>query len=188
MIRASAQLQQEAFRLLEGQGRILEAARYVSRVLDEAGLTGGIIGGVAVVLHGYVRTTLDVDLWADAPSRTVAARLRVAGLEYDPQVREFRWAGVPVHLLRTRDLHARKPERFQVRQGVRVVALDALIEMKLRSGLRSPVRAQDLADVVGLIRARGLSKRFAARLSRDLRGDFRRLVEAVRAEDEKTQR
>ncbi len=64
---------------------------------------------------------------------------------------------------------------------MRVVALDALIEMKLRSGLRSPARAQDLADVVGLIRARGLSRRFASRLSPDLRENFRRLVQAVRA-------
>ena len=182
MTRSSPALQREAFKLLEGHGRILEAAQYVTRVLDDAGLTGAIVGGVAVVLHGYVRTTLDVDLWADAPTRTVAARLRAAGLEFDPDKREFRRAGVPVHLRRTRDPKAPRPQRFQMRRGVRVVALDALIEMKLRSGLRSPARAQDLADVVGLIRARGLSKRFAARLSPDLRDDFRRLVEALRAE------
>ena len=182
MIRPSRQLRQEAFNLLEGHGRILEAARTVTAALDAAGLDGAVVDGVAVVLHGYVRTTLDVDVWVDAPLRTVAARLRAAGLEFDPPARQFRFADVPVHLLRTKDLRAAKPTRFTVRQAVRIVALDALIEMKLRSGLRSPARAQDLADVVGLIRARGLSRRFASRLSPDLREDFRRLVQALRAE------
>lgn len=54
--------------------------------------------------------------------------------------------------------------------------------MKLRSGLASTVRAQDLADVIGLIRARHLTAEFAARLQKDLRPEFRKLVKAVQAD------
>ena len=45
----------------------------------------------------------------------------------------------------------------------------------------SPARAQDIADVVGLIRVRGLTSEFASRLERGVRREYRRLVRAVRA-------
>lgn len=49
---------------LTGSGPLLDVARDVSRILRERDLDSAIIGGVAVVMHGHVRTTLDVDVYA----------------------------------------------------------------------------------------------------------------------------
>jgi len=51
--------------------------------------------------------------------------------------------------------------------------------MKLASGLRDPLRAIDLADVIGLIRARKLTSDFASKLSRGIRAEFRKLAKAA---------
>jgi predicted nucleotidyltransferase component of viral defense system len=73
------------------------------------------------------------------------------------------------------------PEATETRQGVLVVSLADLVRTKLRSGLDNLNRARDLADVVELIRHVPLDKRFAARLPREQRPAFEKLVEAVRA-------
>jgi hypothetical protein len=59
------------------------------------------------------------------------------------------------------------------------VSLADLIRFKLRSGLDRPQRAQDLANVVGLIQRVPLTRSFAARLPREQRAPFRKLVDAV---------
>lgn len=58
------------------------------------------------------------------------------------------------------------------------------MDMKLRTGLTSVVRSQDLADVIGLIRRHNLSGKFAPRIHEDLRGEFTRLVRAVAEESD----
>ena len=60
-------LHKEALLLLNGGGAVLDAAREVTRVLRDRDLDGSVIGGIAVVLHGYVRTTIDVDVVTDEP-------------------------------------------------------------------------------------------------------------------------
>lgn len=54
--------------------------------------------------------------------------------------------------------------------------------MKLRTGSRKVTRAQDLADVIGLIRARRLAAGFATRVAKDVHPEYRRLWRAVQAE------
>ena len=71
------------------------------------------------------------------------------------------------------------PAEFVTVDGVRTVGLADLINMKLDLGLREPLRAQDLADVIGLIRARRLAPTFASQLARGLRPEFRKLAKAV---------
>ena len=44
------------------------------------------------------------------------------------------------------------------------------------------MRAIDLADVIGLIRARRLNATFASKIAKELRPDFRRLARAVARE------
>src|SRR6184192_3328155 len=53
----------EALLMLDKRGAILDTAREVSRVLKQHKVRGAIIGGVAVVLHGHIRTTKDVDVY-----------------------------------------------------------------------------------------------------------------------------
>jgi predicted nucleotidyltransferase len=65
--------------MLEKRGAVLETARRVSHLLRDNKINGAIIGGVAVVLHGHVRTTKDVDVFineADSISSDPGGRRR----------------------------------------------------------------------------------------------------------------
>lgn len=165
--------------MLDGASTILDAARGVSRVLRESGIRGAIVGGIAVGLHGHVRATLDVDVYAPAPIERFAAALRAAGCAFDARRREHRWAGIPVHIV-TDEPTGRAPSRVCDIAGIQTVGLADLINMKLRSGMESVLRAQDVADVIALIRVHRLSGGFVPRIDRAMRSEFRRLLSAVR--------
>lgn len=75
------------------------------------------------------------------------------------------------------------PPRKLIRvEDVTTVSLADLIQLKLHSGLSSPLRAQDIADVIGLIRRHKLRGDFAAKLDKSVGTEFRRLATAVRRE------
>ncbi len=66
-------------------------------------------------------------------------------------------------------------------EGLAVISLARLVEMKLACGLGSPRRThRDLADVVELIAVHNLDKTFARHLHKSLRPTFRKLVEQSR--------
>jgi hypothetical protein len=66
-------------------------------------------------------------------------------------------------------------------EGLAVLDLAKLIEIKLACGLGSPRRThRDLADVVELISIHRLSRAFARHLHKSLRPTFRKLVEQSR--------
>ncbi|MCL4742526.1 MAG: hypothetical protein KJZ54_10030 [Phycisphaerales bacterium] len=138
-----------------------------------------VIGGVAVFLHGYRRTTEDVDLFADDP-QTAADALRAAGATWDAQRREHTLDGVPIHLVTAAQTGSR-PDATERRHGVTIISLPDLVRFKLHAGLDHLDRARDLADVVELIRRVPLDKSFAARLPTAMRDPFKRLVDAVRS-------
>jgi hypothetical protein len=174
----SAALRREAWRLLKGDSAILDVARDVSRILRDTGVPGAVIGGVAVVLHGYVRTTIDVDVFVPDRADDFASAMRAAGYRFRRARKEFVKHGVPVHLVFTDQIGA-APRRLTEIDGVATVSLADLINMKLYSGTRSVLRAIDLADVIGLIRNRRLTGAFAARIDKPVRAEFRKLVRAV---------
>lgn len=121
-----------------------------------------LIGALAVTAHGYVRATDDVDFICPADPKDIQARLAGAGIESDIRHGDFRegdirsvvhgtvegipfdvfFPPVPIDWSRSVAL-ALEPEQ----PTVRVVDLDALIRLKLRSG-----GLQDLIDVVQLVR------------------------------------
>ncbi len=171
-------LREEALLLLENRGALLQAAVELSRAMASAGIEGAVIGGVAVVLHGYVRTTRDVNLFVPGPDEPMGDLLQSLGFAPDRSRREFRRDGLPIHLV-TIDQIVQAPREVVELQGITTVSLADLVAMKLRSGTRHLVRAIDLADVIGLIRHRGLSAGFASQLPKELRAAFRRLVKAV---------
>lgn len=164
--------------MLDGKGAIMDVARRVSHVLNARGIEGAVVGGVAVVLHGHVRTTVDVDVYTPVPAE-LAEALRADGFAFDSAAREFSLGQVPVHLV-TPDLVPDRPQGEVVEiDGIRTLPLAALVSMKLRSGLGNLLRAQDLADVIGLVRRHQLGPDFAARLDKPVRSEFRKLARAV---------
>ena len=64
-------------------------------------------------------------------------------------------------------------------EGVRVVTLEKLIELKLASGMSAPHRLRDLADVQDLISALRLPADFAERLDESVRDQYARLWQAI---------
>lgn len=148
-------------------------------ILRENDVPGAVIGGVAVVLHGYVRTTKDVDVFVQQPLRTFKPILESAGAKFDRANRQFLLDDVPVHLV-DEEMIQPPPKQTVLIEEIETVSLPDLINMKLRSGTKNLARAQDIADVVGLIRERKLTNTFAARIDKSLRAEFRKLVAAVR--------
>ena len=54
----------------------IDDIRRICRALDEAGAHYVLIGGFAVILHGGLRTTKDIDLLVDPEPANVAHTLR----------------------------------------------------------------------------------------------------------------
>ena len=164
--------------MLEKRGTVLDTARTVSRLLRDHNVKGAVIGGIAVVLHGHVRTTKDVDVLVRQPTEDFSRVLTAAGASFDPARREFTLDGVPIHLV-PESMAVPSPGEPIELDGVTTLTLPDLINLKLRSGIKNLARAQDIADVVGLIRHHRLTTAFASQIDKPLRAEFRKLVKAV---------
>jgi hypothetical protein len=171
----------EALKLIEGRGAILDTAREVTNLIRESGLSAAVIGGVSVVLHGYWRSTRDVDLLVASNVEEVARLLETHGFRLDATRREFVRDVIPVLLVLPGQAGTTGLRTVEI-EGVLTVPLDDLIAMKLRSGLKSMLRAIDLADVIGLIRNNTLTSEFARSIDKTLRPTFRKLVREVERE------
>ena len=133
----------------------LESAR---RLFAEAGVTYLLVGGVAVIHHGYVRTTRDLDvllerrdaasLGEEILSRHGFVRIAVNRLRHVA-------SGANVDLLLAGDPRPRQgappyPSPAALGRSAReadVVDLGSLLDLKLTAA-----RHQDLADVVALLK------------------------------------
>jgi hypothetical protein len=177
--RQSTLLRDEALNLLDGRGMILDLARELSQLMRREGISGAIIGGIAVLLQGYVRTTEDIDVFIDQPLAPLRDLLIEEGFQFDKARRDFVRYGVPMQFV-MRDLLARPPRKTVEIEGIITVSLADLIGMKLESGRKNILRAQDLADVVNLIRHHGLESDFAHHLDKSLRPTYRKLIKAIR--------
>ncbi len=174
-------LRDEALLILEKRGTVLDTAREISRLMRNAGIPGVVIGGVAVVLHGHVRTTKGVDVFVDPPLQPLANLLTRNGFAFDKMAKAFIKHGVQVQLVLPE--HVKLPLRGTLEiDGITTVTLVDLIGMKLQSGSTNILRAQDLADVIGLIRRHQLSGEFARHLDKTLRPPFRKLVRLIQRE------
>jgi hypothetical protein len=154
--------------------RILEVARSIRDQVDAP-----VLGGIAVYLHGYPRSTVDLDLYT-ADRRVTAAQLLAAGAKWNAAPREHVLNDVRIHTVTPEDAR-HVVEKTSIIDGVRVVSLKDLIAIKLICGLNNTGRSKDIGDVEELIRAIPLDKRFAGKLPTALRAPFKTLVDGVRA-------
>lgn len=174
-------LRDEALLMLDKRGSVLNMAREVSRLMHAANIPGVVIGGVAVVLHGHIRTTKDVDVLVSPPLKPFAALLTANGFTFDRLEKAFIKHGVPIHLVLPEQAGFVPTQVVEIEQ-ISTVALTDLISMKLRSGSTNLLRAQDLADVIGLMRHHRLTSEFARQLEKDLRPAFRKLARMIQRE------
>jgi hypothetical protein len=66
-------------------------------------------------------------------------------------------------------------------EGIRVLPLPRVVELKLASGMTAPDRLRDLADVQELIKARHLDEAFGDQLDPSVRERYRELWRGVAA-------
>jgi hypothetical protein len=171
----------EGSEFFQHEGDIYETLRCLVEELDENGLDYALIGGLALVAHGYRRFTEDVDILM-TPEALQIFRDRLLGRGYLPAfsgaTKTFRdtRTGVRIKVITTDDSFTGM--RLQ-REGVWLITLDKLIELKLASGLSTPHRLKDLADVQELIARLKLPLELAKNLAASGREEYRRLWENV---------
>jgi hypothetical protein len=184
----------EGSRYFMGEGKLHSALGELCSDLDRRGIDYMVIGAVALLAHGYPRFTEDIDLVMTAEGLETFHR-ELVGLGYTPafsgarkRLRATR-SNVPVEIIVAGEYPGDgkpKPISFPVPSeasveidGVRVVTLEKLIELKLASGMTAPDRLKDLADVQELIKLRALDASFADRLHPYVRGRFLELLRGV---------
>ena len=188
----------EAERFQMGEGKVHETLQQLGSDLEAAGIDYAIVDGMALNAHGYRRETVDLDVLV-RPDGLDSFRVRFEGRGYvarfDGTRKSFRNArtGVCVEFLTTGEYPGDgkpKPVAFpDPRQasidieGVRVVDLPTLVNLKLASGMTQPSCRRDLADVQDLIRTLSLDDTFADRIDPYVREMYLTLLSELRHDD-----
>jgi hypothetical protein len=173
-----------------GQSDVHEAAERICRTLDEMNIHYALCGGLAVGRYGSQRMTEDVDiLLTDEGLRRFKQRwLGVGWVERFQGAKGMKDAhsNVMVDVLITGEIPGDgktspfgfpSPETVTEldQDGIRVIKLLHLIELKLASGMTAPHRPRDLDDVMRLIEANHLGKEYAQRLHPYVREKYEEL-------------
>jgi hypothetical protein len=180
---------------LDGRGPVWDTLRQFARRLEEAKIPYAVLGAMALNAHGHARVTTDIDVVV-----TEDARRRIHGLlglldgwgflppfEGSRNLRDTT-NGVKIDLLQAGGYPGDdtvKPVTFPdpaggvfVRDGVRYVTREQLVELKLASGMTNPARLKDLGDVISLIGSTRLPREFGERLHPWVRAKWYELWDA----------
>ena len=186
---------EEARRYFMGEGTLNKTLARLSNDLEERGIDYMVIGAVALLAHGYPRFTEDIDLVMTAEGLQKFHE-ELVGLGYVPAFPGARKRlrsttdNVSIEVMTTGEYPGDgKPKPVSMPEpaeasteidGIKVVTLEKLIELKLASGISAPDRLKDLADVQELIKIRNLGADFALKLDPYVRAKYLELEEAVR--------
>ena len=184
----------EGLRYFMGQGTLNRTLTQLAGDLTEHGIDYMVIGAVALLAHGYPRFTEDIDLVLTAEGLETFHR-ELIGLGYVPafpgakkRLRSTK-DGVSIDVMtsgeypgdgKPKPVSIPEPSEASIEMdGIQIVTVEKLVELKLASGMTAPDRLKDLADVQELIKIRALQKDFAERLNPYVRGKFLELLESV---------
>lgn len=184
----------EGLRYFMGEGNLQGALAELSADLKQHGIDYMVIGAVALMAYGYPRFTEDIDL-VMTPEGLEDFHRELIGMGYvtafpgaRKRLRSTR-EGVSIEVIVAGEYPGDgrpKPVSFPIPasastdiDGVQIVTLAKLIELKLASGMTAPDRLKDLADVQELIKIRGLTSEFAATLNPYVREQYLQLYNAV---------
>jgi len=162
--------------------------------LEAEGIAYAIIGGMALLAHGYARLTLDVDILM-TPEGLRNFHERLVGRGYVPAFPEAKKSfrdtesNIRIEIVTAGEFPGDglpKPVAFPdpagktvEREQVQVITLEKLIELKLASGLTASHRLRDLADVQDLIIALDLPLELEEKLDASVRAEYRHLWESA---------
>jgi len=182
------------------RGPVHKTLRTLAESLERESISYAVLGGMALYLLGYRRFTSDVDLLL-TPGGLESFRDRLVGrgyaIAFPGARRTFRdqRTGVKIDVITTGEYPGdEKPKAVSFPDpgvaaidldGIRVIALENLIELKLASGLSAAHRMHiDLADVQRLIEEIGLPSDLAEKLDPSVRSEYRRLWELAQRRKE----
>lgn len=184
----------EAGRFFMKSGDVHQALRKIASKLDELKIPYAVCGGMAVSAHGHFRTTEDVDVLVNAEGLAAVHR-ELEGLGYVPpftgskNLRDVETA-VRIEFLvsgqfpgdgKPKPVAFPEPKDVGVEiDGVRYLNLPTLIELKLASGMTSPIRQKDIGDVVDLIRSANLPLDLSSQLNPFVREKYEELWRAIK--------
>jgi len=185
---------QEGLRLFMGQGELNQTLARLVRNLEQHGIDYMVVGAIALIAHGYKRFTEDIDLVMTAEALDTFHRELIV-LGYAPQFPGARKRlrstvdGVSIDVIisgeypgdgKPKPVVIPRPEDASIEiDGIRIVSLEKLIELKLASGMTAPHRLRDLADVQELIKIRRLPADLSERLDPYVRDKYHELWTAV---------
>jgi hypothetical protein len=178
----------------EEESLVQKSLRRIARRLEDLDVDYAVAGGMALFKHGFRRFTEDVDILVTRESlKTIHDRLE--GLGYVPpfsgskNLRDAEY-GVRIEFLVAGEFPGDgkpKPVAFPDPadaaveiDGIRFLRLPSLVELKLASGMTNLGRLKDLADVIELIKARGLTEQFAEELNPYVREKYLELWRGLR--------
>lgn len=180
----------------QGQGSVQQTLKSLAARLDSLQIPYAIVEGMALFQHGYRRFTEDVDVLVTSEGLKQIHEA-LDGKGYLPPFAGSRnlrdvETGVRIEFLTTGGFPGDgrpKPVAFpppdeasEDHGGIRYLTLPRLIELKLASGMSSPGRLKDLADIQELIRALNLARDFSCELHPSVANRFRELWDDCRAD------
>jgi hypothetical protein len=168
--------------------------RKIAAKLTDLNIPYVVVGGLALFHHGFRRFTEDVDMLVsvDGLKRIHDA---LEGLGYLPPFQGSKnlrdtETGVRIEFLvsggfpgdgKPKPVTFPDPESAVTEiDGVKVLSLPALIELKLASGMTNPRRGKDLIDVQELIDHLKLDESFADKLNAYVRPKFLEILTMLR--------
>jgi len=184
---------QEGSMHFEEKSAVHLTLRKITQRLAELKIPYAVAGGMALFFHGFRRFTEDVDILV-TPEGLDQIHRHLAGLGYVPVFsgsKNLRDAdsGVRIEFLvagefpgdgKPKPVAFPEPDQASTeQQGIRLLNLANLIELKLASGMTSPGRLRDLADVQELIRVLRLPADFGQQLQPFVRAKYAELWASV---------
>lgn len=177
----------------ENGGAVQAALRRITSRLNNLGIDYAVVGGMALFIHGLRRFTEDVDILV-TPEGLRQAHEALEGSGYRPPFANSKNLrdtenGVRIEFLVTGDYPGDgkpKPVSFPEprlasteREGIKLLDLPHLIELKLASGMTGAGRLKDLADVQELIKLLKLPQSYAEQLVPYVQEHYEELWQSV---------
>lgn len=196
MREGGARAPEEAERFFMKDDAVHKTLRSMAARLDELRIDYAVVGGMALVAHGYERTTVDVDILLTSEGNR-RVREHLDGRGYVPPLAGSRnlrdtQTGATIKFLIAGEFPGDgkpKPVAFPDPAGVaveidgiRYLRLEKMIEPKLASGMTNPNRLKDLADVQELIRTLRPPRMLGENLDEFVRGRFFELWDGLQSE------
>ena len=180
----------------QGESEVQKSLRRITGRLNALGIDYAVVGGMALFLHGFRRFTEDVDILV---TREGLQKLHEAleGSGYRPpfagskNLRDTE-NGVRIEFLvagefpgdgKPKPVAFPEPGRVAAeRDQIQLLNLEALIELKLASGISGGIeRLKDIADVVEVVKMLGLPEKIADQLNPYVSERYRELWREIEA-------